>query len=95
MLPSGLEHDYISYLFVVKALAQLPNFKICLRVHYSIMKTRFFYYSFVGNSLKHMYDSCGKVLCTWKGFDELISKNRVSWNCMLLMSWGIFVWGIH
>ncbi|WOG83533.1 hypothetical protein DCAR_0102709 [Daucus carota subsp. sativus] len=83
MLRNGVDPDYLTYPFVVKALARLSEFEVGLGVHCRIMKTGFLSDKFVGNSLIHLYGSCGKVKCARKVFEGMIDKNRVSWNCML------------
>lgn len=83
MLQNGVDPDYLTYPFVVKALARLSEFKVGLGVHCRIMKTGFLSDKYVGNSLIHMYGSCGNVMCARKVFDEMLDKNWVSWNSML------------
>lgn len=83
MLRNGVNPDYLTYPFVVKASARLLELRLGLMIHCPIVKNGFCSDKFVNNSLIHMYGSCGEVVYARMVFDKMCSKNWVSWNSML------------
>jgi len=43
-----------------------------------------FIYVFVGNSLADMYAKCGSIEDAWRVFNEMPSRNVVTWTTMVL-----------
>ncbi|XP_022942610.1 pentatricopeptide repeat-containing protein At5g08305 [Cucurbita moschata] len=83
MLRNGVSPDYMTYPFLGKATAKLLNRKLGMAVHVHVAKTGHEVDRFVMNSLIHMYASCGDIALARKVFDEMPTKNLVSWNAML------------
>lgn len=83
MLRDGMVPDYLTYPFLAKASARLSEPKLGGCIHGVILRNGFASDRFVSNSLIHMYGSCGDVMGARKLFDEMPSRNLVSWNTML------------
>lgn len=83
MLRNGVSPDYLTYPFLAKASAKLLNRQLGMAVHVHVAKTGHEVDRFVQNSLIHMYASCGDIASARKVFDEMPTKNLVSWNAML------------
>lgn len=83
MLRNGVEPDYLTYPFLAKASARLSELRIGESVHGVILRHGFLSDRFVTNSLIHMYGSCSDAMSARKLFDEMPSRNLVSWNTML------------
>ncbi|KAL3506950.1 hypothetical protein ACH5RR_032332 [Cinchona calisaya] len=83
MLRNGIVPDYLTYPFLAKACARLSEIRRGGCIHGVILRDGFLSDRFVSNSLIHMYGSCGDVISARKLFDEMHSRNLVSWNSML------------
>ncbi|KAK9274444.1 hypothetical protein L1049_021691 [Liquidambar formosana] len=83
MLRVGVSPDHLTYPFLAKASARLSSLQDGLAVHARVAKTGYEFDRFIQNSLIHMYASCGNIVYARKVFDEVPSRNSVSWNAML------------
>lgn len=83
MLRVGVLPDYLTYPFLAKASARLSELRLGGCIHGVILRNGFVSDRFVSNSLIHMYGSCGDAMSARKLFDEIPTRNLVSWNTML------------
>uniref|UniRef100_A0A5B7C9Q0 Pentatricopeptide repeat-containing protein n=1 Tax=Davidia involucrata TaxID=16924 RepID=A0A5B7C9Q0_DAVIN len=83
MLRVGVSPDHLTFPFLAKASARLSALRLGAAVHGRIAKTGYETDRFVQNSLIHMYTSCGEIVYARNMFDEMPSRNLVSWNAML------------
>ncbi|KAG8372729.1 hypothetical protein BUALT_Bualt12G0096900 [Buddleja alternifolia] len=96
-------HCYDTFLFdtVIKVYAETTNYKHCAgigelnwgkMVHGLVSKLGFGDDTHVGNSMVHMYCSCGDGIgFAEKVFDEMCNQNLVSWSTMIggCVRWGM------
>ncbi|KAF5747400.1 pentatricopeptide repeat-containing protein [Tripterygium wilfordii] len=83
MLRLGFSPDHLTYPFLAKASARLLRRELGVSIHGHIVRTGFDCDRFIQNSLIHMYASCRDILYARNVFDEITTKNSVSWNSML------------
>lgn len=83
MLRDGFSPDYLTYPFLLKASARLLKRELGDSVHTHIVKHGFQSDRFIQNSLIHMYGACGDIGFARKVFDDMLTRNLVSWNAML------------
>ncbi|KAL6581556.1 hypothetical protein OROMI_007479 [Orobanche minor] len=79
----GFRGDNLTFIFVCKACAKVPNILYGKRVHINIMKLGFSSYLYVCNALIHMYGFCGEFGASRKVFDEMDDRDLVSWNSLI------------
>ncbi|TYK26520.1 pentatricopeptide repeat-containing protein [Cucumis melo var. makuwa] len=83
MLQNGVSPNYLTYPFLVKATSKLLNQELGMALHVHIVKSGHEIDKFIQNSLIHMYASCRDIASARKVFDEMATKNLVTWNAML------------
>lgn len=75
---------------VLNACANLANLKLGMQAHTHVLKHGFRFESgpesdiFVGNSLVDMYTKCGSVEEGRRVFENMVDRDRVSWNAMIV-----------
>ncbi|GLT30917.1 hypothetical protein SLA2020_056920 [Shorea laevis] len=83
MCRAGVSPDHLTYPFLAKASARLLKVELGGAVHAQVVKAGYESDRFIGNSLVHMYASCGDIVYARKVFDGILTKNLVSWNAMV------------
>lgn len=83
MLRDGVSPDHLTYPFLAKAAAHLPGIWLGLAVHCHILRNGYESDRFIKNSLIHMYGSSKDIMGARKLFDEMPTRNSVSWNSMI------------
>lgn len=83
MLRFGLCPDHFTYPFLVKASARLLSLEVGMSIHGYVIRTGHELDLFIGNSLIHMYGSCGMISYARHVFDEMPLRTLVSWNSIL------------
>ncbi|XP_035540856.1 pentatricopeptide repeat-containing protein At2g27610-like [Juglans regia] len=84
MLIEGFEPNLYTYSSILSICGDLPAIEWGRQTHCCIMKPGFNTNVVVGSALIDMYAKCGRVSEAQKVFDNLITKNLVSWNTMLV-----------
>ncbi|KAF8379508.1 hypothetical protein HHK36_028944 [Tetracentron sinense] len=75
--------DNFTFPYVLKACACLSAFKQGKSIHSHVHKSGYGDNVFVANSLIDMYSKFGSLWSANKVFDQMPSRNLVSWNCMI------------
>ncbi|GMP68373.1 hypothetical protein CsSME_00028009 [Camellia sinensis var. sinensis] len=84
MLSEGFEPNLYTYSSVLSICGNLPAIEWGRQTHCCIMKPGFDSNVVVGSALIDMYAKCGRLSDAQRVFDNLASKNLVSWNTMLV-----------
>jgi pentatricopeptide repeat protein len=84
MLIKGFEPNLYTYSIILSICGDVPAIEWGKQTHCCIMKPGFESNVVLGSALIDMYAKCGRVSEARKVFDNLITKNLVSWNTMLL-----------
>ncbi len=79
----GVEPDPVTFVGVLNACASVAALEEGRRVEEQIIQSCCEYDVFVGNSLVNMYSKCGSIDDAFRVFNELPSRDIVSWNAML------------
>ncbi|XP_058764851.1 pentatricopeptide repeat-containing protein At2g22410, mitochondrial-like [Vicia villosa] len=83
MYSQGLIGNNITYPFLLKACARIPNVSCTRMVHARVLKLGFESVLFVSNSLIHGYAGFGELGFARKVFDEMSERDLVSWNSLI------------
>ncbi|KAJ4712936.1 Pentatricopeptide repeat-containing protein [Melia azedarach] len=84
MLRSGIKPDEATLLATLSACSALGSLDFGRGVHSCIGKTSIRHITSVNNSLIDMYAKCGAVEEAYQTFNNMKSKNIISWNTMIL-----------
>lgn len=84
MLIKGFEPNLYTYSIILSICGDVPAIEWGKQTHCCIMKPGFESNVVLGSALIDMYAKCGRLSEARKVFDNLITKNLVSWNTMLL-----------
>ncbi|XP_057471930.1 pentatricopeptide repeat-containing protein At2g27610-like [Actinidia eriantha] len=84
MSVEGFEPNLYTYSSVLSICGDLPAIEWGRQTHCCILKPGFDSNVFVGSALIDMYTKCGRLSDARRVFDNLPSKNLVSWNTMLV-----------
>ncbi|XP_052200305.1 pentatricopeptide repeat-containing protein At2g27610-like [Diospyros lotus] len=84
MLCEGFEPNLYTYSSLLNICGDLPASEWGRQTHCRILKPGFDSAVVVGSALIDMYAKCGRLRDARKVFDNLHSKNLVSWNAMLV-----------
>uniref|UniRef100_A0A8R7PY69 Pentatricopeptide repeat-containing protein n=1 Tax=Triticum urartu TaxID=4572 RepID=A0A8R7PY69_TRIUA len=80
--------DYVTLVTLLLACYVIAKFDLCVQLHGYSYKSGLSLYRPVLNTLMAVYGKCGYVALAQKLFDEMICRDTVSWNTMIL-SFGI------
>ncbi|KAI3846048.1 hypothetical protein MKX03_029080 [Papaver bracteatum] len=80
---SGIEPNDFTFSTNLKACGILGIRETGMQIHALCVKTGFESVSVVGNSIMDMYSKCGRLDEATQMFDELPSRNLISWNTIL------------
>uniref|UniRef100_J3L720 RRM domain-containing protein n=1 Tax=Oryza brachyantha TaxID=4533 RepID=J3L720_ORYBR len=80
--------DSVTLVTLLLACYEIAYFELCIQLHVYCYKSGLCLYKPVLNTLIAVYGKCGYATLARKMFDEMISRNIVSWNTMIL-SYGI------
>eukprot|EP01018_Ginkgo_biloba_P037419 Gb_09409 [translate_table: standard] len=83
MQQEGFQPDNFTFPFVLKACADLSALQEGKEIHYHIRRTGFVSNVFVGVALVHMYAKCGSIEDARQVFDEMTTRDVVSWTAMI------------
>ncbi|GLT93301.1 hypothetical protein SLE2022_111000 [Rubroshorea leprosula] len=84
MLFKGYKPNLHTYSIILSVCADIPAIKWGKETHCCIIKPAFHSNVVVGTALIDMYAKCGMLNEAWKVFDNLTSKNLISWNTMIV-----------
>ncbi|PKA66644.1 Pentatricopeptide repeat-containing protein [Apostasia shenzhenica] len=73
----------LTYPFVIKSCADLPDLWLGRQVHADAFKNAVGSIVYVENTLIHLYGSCGVIDDSRKVFDKMPNRTVVSWNTIL------------
>ncbi|TVU36076.1 hypothetical protein EJB05_17989 [Eragrostis curvula] len=80
--------DAVTLVSLLVGCYEIAKFELCVQLHGYIYKSGLCLYRIVLNTLMAVYGKCGYVSLARKVFDEMIPRDVVSWNTMIL-SYGI------
>ncbi|XP_015900785.3 pentatricopeptide repeat-containing protein At3g24000, mitochondrial [Ziziphus jujuba] len=83
MLRHGLEPNQFTLSSLLKASGGRPTDKHGRQLHAYCLKYGFVSNVYVGSSLVDMYARCGHMVEAQSIFDDIVSKNEVSWNALI------------
>ncbi|KAK7292628.1 hypothetical protein RJT34_15479 [Clitoria ternatea] len=83
MLLSGVKPDDHTYPFVLKGCSDFVQVDKGREVHGVVFKLGFDGDVFIGNTLLAFYGNCGFFGDAMKVFDEMLEKDKVSWNSVI------------
>ncbi|KAF5460430.1 hypothetical protein F2P56_020295 [Juglans regia] len=78
-----LAPDWYTFSIVLKACAGLVTERHALTVHSQVIKAGFEGDTILANALIHAYARCGSIALSEKAFNEIGSRDLISWNSML------------
>ncbi|KAL5221728.1 hypothetical protein ABZP36_026441 [Zizania latifolia] len=80
--------DSVTLVTLLLVCYKIAKFDLCIQLHGYCYRSGLYLYRPVFNTLMAVYGKCGYVTLAHKVFDEMISRDSVSWNTMIL-SYGI------
>ncbi|CAK9154369.1 unnamed protein product [Ilex paraguariensis] len=83
-LRSGFKPNVVSIVSVLPVCAGLEDEVMTSRVHCYVVKVGFDCHVTAGNALVDAYGKCGNVMASKRVFDEMVEKNDVSWNAIIV-----------
>nr|XP_010939498.2 putative pentatricopeptide repeat-containing protein At1g69350, mitochondrial [Elaeis guineensis] len=83
MQKEGLLPDSFTLSSTLPACGQVGDLRLGFQIHGLIAKTGFQLNKFVRNSLIDMYCKCGSTDTAYRIFEEIESKDTVTWNAMM------------
>lgn len=83
MNSSGVLFDAVTYTTVLAFCSRDEEFLFGLQLHSAIMKVGLDSEIFVGNALVTMYSRWGRLLVARRVFEEMPTKDLVSWNAII------------
>ncbi|XP_047959896.1 pentatricopeptide repeat-containing protein At3g29230 [Salvia hispanica] len=79
----NMEPDDTTFVSILCASAQSGMLSLGKKVHSTIIKSRYRCCTLISNALIDMYCKCGSLNRAWRCFNEMESKDLVSWNTMI------------
>lgn len=92
MIRSSLQPDDFSLGTVLHACSVMATLGHGEMIHSLAICHGFHAYAYVGNGLVNMYAKCGDIDGSNQAFNDIIEKDLVSWNTMLI-AYGLHGWG--
>ncbi|KAL6517205.1 hypothetical protein OROHE_017911 [Orobanche hederae] len=89
MMRNHIKPDDITLGAVLHACSNSATLEHGRPVHGCVIRSGFYACSYVGNSLVDMYAKCGDICNAHRAFNDIPSKDLISWNTML------FAFGLH
>lgn len=83
MIVEGIEWNNATYVTIFRLCANLKDLKLGKQVHAQMLKSDIDYDIYIGSSIIDMYGKCGNVLSGRAFFDQLQSRNVVSWTAIM------------
>ncbi|XP_076931267.1 pentatricopeptide repeat-containing protein At4g14850-like isoform X2 [Bidens hawaiensis] len=83
MRVSGESPNQFAFSSVIQACSVLKSVETGKQIHCLALKFGFSYELFVGSNLADMYSKCGLMVEACMVFEEMPSKDEVSWNSMI------------
>ncbi|KAI3782409.1 hypothetical protein L2E82_12454 [Cichorium intybus] len=83
MCASGESPNQFAFSSVIQACSSLKSVQVGKQIHCLALKVGFSYELFVGSNLADMYSKCGSIFEACMVFEEMPSKDEVSWNSMI------------
>nr|GEU31146.1 hypothetical protein [Tanacetum cinerariifolium] len=84
MYINGYQPNQTTFLSAITACTSLINYTFGEYIHAKIIKKRFENDVTIGSALVNLYAKCEKLDCAHHCFDEILDKNLISWNALLL-----------
>ncbi|XP_030964065.1 pentatricopeptide repeat-containing protein At3g24000, mitochondrial-like [Quercus lobata] len=84
MLIEGFEPNLHTYSSIFSICADIPSIEWAKQAHCCILKPGFDSNVVLGSALIDIYTKCGRLSEAQKVFDNLVTKNLVSWNTILV-----------
>ncbi|WOK99263.1 hypothetical protein Cni_G07975 [Canna indica] len=81
---SGEKINRSSFTCVLSTCADIAMLECGKQLHARLLKAGYGMGCFVGNALLAMYCKCGTIAKAYKAFEEMIEKDVVSWNTMIV-----------
>ncbi|XP_042477984.1 pentatricopeptide repeat-containing protein At2g22410, mitochondrial-like isoform X1 [Macadamia integrifolia] len=79
----GVKENKLTFTFVFKACARVPDISYGRKIHVHCLKLGFDSCIFISNILIHMYASSGELNLAHKVFDAMLFRDLVSWNSLI------------
>ncbi|KAI3739395.1 hypothetical protein L2E82_29799 [Cichorium intybus] len=92
MIRTNLLPDDFSLGTVLHACSLMATLGHGKMIHRLAIRHGFHSYVYVGNGLVNMYAKCGDINGSFQSFNDIIEKDLVSWNTMLI-SYALHGWG--
>ncbi|KAM0052084.1 putative tetratricopeptide-like helical domain superfamily [Helianthus debilis subsp. tardiflorus] len=92
MSKSSLRLDNFSLGTVLHACSVMATLGHGKMIHSLAIVHGFHCYAYVGNGLVNMYAKCGDIDGSKQSFNDIMEKDLVSWNTMLI-AYGLHGWG--
>ncbi|KAL3626157.1 hypothetical protein CASFOL_029706 [Castilleja foliolosa] len=89
LMRNFIRPDDITLGAVLHACSNMATLGHGQMVHAHVVRSGFYTYSYVGNSLVNMYAKCGDIYNANRAFNDVTNKDLISWNTML------FAFGLH
>ncbi|XP_038892172.1 pentatricopeptide repeat-containing protein At5g39680 [Benincasa hispida] len=83
MISEGIEWNNATFVTIFRLCASLKDIKLGKQVHAQMLKSDIDYDVYIGSSLIDMYGKCGNVSSGRAFFDQLQSRNVVSWTSIM------------
>ncbi|XP_019435408.1 PREDICTED: pentatricopeptide repeat-containing protein At4g35130, chloroplastic [Lupinus angustifolius] len=84
LLSGYLKPDTVTISSILPAYAKLASLRECRQIHGYVMKLNYHSNLFVSNSLIHMYASSGDLVTARTLFDQMSSRDIISWNTIIM-----------
>ncbi|XAR54799.1 hypothetical protein NMG60_11030102 [Bertholletia excelsa] len=84
MMRNNIQPDDFTFGAVMHACSNVAALTHGRMVHGCAMRYGFYAYTYVGNALINMYAKCGDIEGSVQAFNEILNKDVVSWNTLVL-----------
>ncbi|XP_021903849.1 pentatricopeptide repeat-containing protein At4g35130, chloroplastic-like [Carica papaya] len=79
-----LKPDATTIATIVPACAELASLNECMQIHAYVIKLGFNLNTIISNSIVYMYAKCGDLQTAVKLFDDILFKDVISWNTIIM-----------